>query len=255
MQSFDDRFLGALGRVHDAGEARRAAESAVQADPNSGEAQLALGFALVATDSKGANKRDALAAFGKAIVLDPRNPATHFGLGCGIRVFAQSEKDDAGRKAELARAVTALNEAVSLRPGYYEAHRELAFCYHLMDDTKAARREYQLANANRGAASDKDEVAGINLALSGLYQQEAQSSQGTKKEQCSAASSGYLDDAKEITPDLKKALTVLAAVGLKSRLTDFLPSELRQVLGELDQLRSGGVKGQIRRRIRVPGLP
>jgi hypothetical protein len=89
----------------------------------------------------------------------------------------------------------------------------------------------------------------------GLYQQEAQSSQGEKKEQCSAASSGYLEDAKEITPDLKKALTVLAAVGLKSRLTDFLPAELRQVLGELDVLRSGGVKEQIRRRIRIPGLP
>ena len=100
-----------------------------------------------------------MAAFGKAVLVQPRDASSHYGLGYAIRTFAQKIKDEGTRHAELQRAVASLKEAHNLRPGYYEAHRELAFCYHLLDNLPAARREYELANAHRGAATDENEVA------------------------------------------------------------------------------------------------
>jgi hypothetical protein len=115
--------------------------------------------------------------------------------------------------------VRALKAALDLRPDYYDAHRELAYCYHLLDDIAAARREYSLADANRGGATDAKEVAGLNLALADLYRRTAAASDDAMKQQCLAAANGYLADAREITPDLQGALDTLTAAGLKSHLT------------------------------------
>ena len=83
----------------------------------------------------------------------------------------------------------------------------------------SGRREYGLASANRGGASDEKEVAGLNLALADLYQQAAEAADGAAKQQYLAAAAGYLADANEMTPNVQGAMDVLAAAGLKSRLT------------------------------------
>ena len=226
--------------------ARKAADEAVKADANSAEAQRALGFALVATDDKGKNKRDALAAFAKAVALDAKDAANHYGLGFGIRAFAAQIKEEPARNAELERAVTSLKQSLDLRPDYYDAHRELAYCYHLMGQNQPARRQYEMANAHRGAATNDTEVAGVNCALSTLHKQEAQSASGERKQEHEAASGGYLEDAREITPNLEQALRMLSYVGLSARMTDYLPAELRRFL-------NFSVEQEIRNRIRLPG--
>ena len=120
--------------------ALRAANEAVKQAPAAGDAQSALGFAQIATDRDGKNKDEALAAFGKAVLLEPQNAAQQYGMGYGIRTYAQRIADEAARKSELQRAVATLKQALDLRPDYYEAHRELAFCYHLLDDLPARIR-------------------------------------------------------------------------------------------------------------------
>jgi tetratricopeptide (TPR) repeat protein len=228
--------------------ARRAADEAVKLDPSSAEAQLALGFALVAADRDGKNKGDAMAAFGKAALLQPKDAANQYGLGFGIRTFGAMLKDASARKSELERAVAVLKEALVLRPTYYEAHRELAFCYHLMDNLPAARQHYELANANRGAASDEDEVAAVNLSLASIHKQEAAGATGEKRQGKLAASDGYVADAKETRPNLARALRILNRNRLGSRLADFLPAEMRDLLNPL-----GAVKREIDAKIPIPG--
>jgi tetratricopeptide (TPR) repeat protein len=227
--------------------AHRAAEEAVQRDRASAEAQLALGFSLVATDQDGKNQSEAMAAFGKAVLLQPKDAATHFGLGYGIRTFAVAIKEGPARKAELERAVVALKEALALRPAYYEAHRELAFCYHQMEDLPAARHEYEQANANRGAASDEDEVAAVNLSLASIHKQEAESTTGDTRRDKLAASDGYVADAKETAPNLARALRILNRVRIGPRVIDFLPAEVRNV-----RALPGNVRGKIDSKIRNP---
>ena len=215
----------------DAGDlAKRAANAAVKIDSSSGEAQRALGLSLIASDNKGKNKRDALAALGKSVFLDPNDASNQYALGFGIRFFGQNIKDPDARTSELQRAVGALKQALALRPDYYEAHRELAYCYHLMDDTDNAMHEYEQANANRGKATDGDEVAGVNCALAVLDKEKASKSDGPTKDAYLAASDGYWSDAKEISPDLKKAMGVLRMAGLSTRLVDYLPPQLQQLM-------------------------
>lgn len=137
-----------------------------------------------------------------------------------------------------------MNEAVRLRPNYYEAHRELAFCYIALDDTPNALRECRLARANGGAAADANEIAGVEVAMAGLHEKQAQNSNGQAKADNEAASQGYLEDAKETTPDLKIALSILNAAGLSTSLSSYLPSELRPLL----DIR-GTVEGKIRQKL------
>lgn len=219
-------------------QALLAANQAVQLEAGSGDAQSALGFALVATDQDGRNKQAALAAFGKALFADPKDAGNYYGSAYGKRFFAMIEKDKDVRDNDLQSAISALKKALELRPDYYEAHRELAYCYHLLDQTDPAIHEYEMANATRGQASDKDEVAGENVALSGLHKQAATKSGGNKKQQHEAASDGYLTDAKEITPNLKQALGILAMVGLGTNLTNFLPTELQRMVDWKGTIRS-----------------
>ena len=222
---------------------QRAAREALKLDPSSAEANAALGFALLVTDRDGKNKEEALAAFGKAILFDSKDAANHYGLGYGIRYFAATLKEESSRNAELARAVTSLKEALNLRADYYEAHRELAYCYHLLEKGPEAQHEYEKANAYRGSASNSDEVAALNLSLSGLYRQQAKNAVGNKKTFLLAASDGYLGDAKDITPTLEAALRILTNAQVSTRLTDYLPSDIQKMMRDLkDKFKLPGFK-------------
>jgi tetratricopeptide (TPR) repeat protein len=245
------KFVVPQTAVDAAAFAKKAADEAVKLDASSGEAQLALGLALVASDKNGSNKNDALAALGKAAFLEPKNASTHYGMGFGIRNFGEDIKDENARKTELQRAVSELKQATDLRPDYYEAHRELAFCYHLMGDLSAAQREYELANSYRGAASDEDEIAAVNLSLAAIHTEEAsKSTDDNQKKEHLAASEGYQSDAKEVQPDLTRALMILSRASLGSKIQDFLPPEMKRVLSLPDDIRS-----KINVPIRIPGVP
>lgn len=225
--------------------AQKAAKEALALDANASEAYIAQGFALIASDKMGKHKSDALGAFGKAVFLDPKDATSNYGLGYAIRYFATFEKEDDERKTQVERAIKSFKTALEIRPNFYEAHRELAYCYHLQGQTNEAQKEYESASANRGAATDKDEVAGINVALSTLLQQRALGSSGLAKAGLLAASGGYLSDAKDLSPNLETALRFLKTAGLGRNLTDFLDSPLRGLYNKLPSIPG----------INFPGLP
>lgn len=217
----------------------KAAKAAVALDANSAEAERSLGFALVAQDVKLKDFDDPKTAFSSASFMDVKDPENHYGLGYCNRVYAQMIKDKDAKSAQLQQAITELNQAVAIRPQYYEAHLELAYCYHMMDDNTPAtkddhdnaEKEYQLAQANRTQATDGNEFAGTDVAMSALYEQDSKNtSDPDKKQQYSNASDGEISDAKEITPDLKQALTMLRTVGLSSNIEDYLPDSVRNLI-------------------------
>ncbi len=207
-----------------------AAEEALKIAPDSARSQLALGFALVVADPKGKNKSDVIKAFSAAVIGEPEDASNQYGMGYGIRYYAQFAPDESERKAEAQRAIPSLQQALKLRPDFYEAHREMAYCYHLLGETERAQQEYVMANANRGAATDRDEVAGLNVALAALHQQQATESKGEDSKEHEQASAAYLEDAREITPDLKQALKVLQLAGVDTNLRNFLPSEVQKLM-------------------------
>ena len=223
------------------------ANDAVKQDATSSEAQAALGFSFItlnATDQgkRDNNKRDSLAAFGRAVAFDDKNAANHYGYGYGIRYFANFAKDN-DKEKEVRRAVEAQKQAIALRPEYYDAHRERAICYQLLGESDEAIEEFKLAEACRGDASDPDDVAGSQVALAALHGQEAQNSTGEEKQQHEAESAGYLADAKETSNDEKLigALRGLQMVGLGGSLGSFLPTEFSQVLGAMQDPRGTAV--------------
>lgn len=229
---------------------QKAATEAVAADANSPEANLAQGYALAALDLKGKNKRAALAAFGKAVLLDESDASTHLGLGYGIRFYAVQEATDDERSAGVKRAITTLKQATKLRPNYYDAHRELAYCYVLLDDTDSAIAEANLASANRGAATDADEVAGIDVTMAGMHQKAAENATGDAKLAHQRASEGYMADAKETSTskDLKTAMDILNTVGVSSSLASYVPANLRPLMDI-----KGAIKDKIRDKFKLPG--
>jgi tetratricopeptide (TPR) repeat protein len=209
----------------------KAANAAIALDGTLAEAQRSLGFALVAQDTKLKNERAATKAFAQAAFMDDKDAANHYGLGYCKRVYAQQIKDKDKMNAQLQDGVTELNKAIALRPTYYEAHRELAYCYHLMGDRPNAEKEYQVAASYRGQASDGDEVAGADCAMSALYRQDAQETSDPKKKQdYLAASDGFISDAKDISPNLKAALTILRQAGLSTSVEDYLPDNVRNLI-------------------------
>lgn len=225
-----------------AGMAIKAADVALVLDENLAEAHAAMGFAQVATDDKGDNREDALKSFNKAIELDNQDAAHYFGLGYAYRVLALGNGEKA-TKRDIQAAIDAQNEAIKRRPEYYEAHLELAYCYHLLGDRPNARREYELANAYRGSATDKDEVGAANVALAALYGEEAKKAKGEDKERYASASKGYEEDAVEVSPNLERPLAILMRSGLGGRLRGFMPPTLEDVMG------------RVRSRIPIPSVP
>lgn len=209
----------------------KAARAAIAADSTSAEAQRALGFALVAQDTKLKNEQAATKAFAQAAFMDDNDAANHYGLGYCKRVYAQQITDKDAQTARLQEAVTELNRAIALRPAYYEAHRELAYCYHIMGDRPNAEKEYQIAEGYRGQASDENEIAGDDCAMSALYNQDAAAtSDPDKKQQYKNASDGCIEEAKDITPDLKAALGVLRQAGLSTSIEDYLPDSVKNLI-------------------------
>ncbi len=229
-----------------------AADKALKLDSKWADAHLARGFALVAADQHGERQAEAQSELGTAAFMAPNDAATHYGLGYGRRIFAVL-KDDAGRNADLKSAITAQEEALALRPDYYEAHLEEAYCYHLMGDNDHAMRQYELANANRGAASDKDEVAASNVALSALHREQAQKSTGDDKASQEKEAQGYQADGEEISPNLSRAMSLLGQVGLRTRLVDFLPTSVGRWMDPKAVVQSQ-IRGKLPN-ISIPGFP
>lgn len=231
--------------------ALKAARAGADIDPASVEAQLALGFSLVASDPGTKNKEAALDAFEKAVAAQPSNADAHFGLGYALRVYAPQEGKKTGhasrtllgsrllglcqvdvRRAALLGAVDQLTAAIRIRPDFFEARRELAYLYHLLDDDAAARRAYEEANCRRGHASDRSEVAAMNIALSALYRQESRQYRGRVQRQWQDAAKGYLADAHDYAGDtrhFKAALNILKRAGLASRVCPYLPQAERDL--------------------------
>jgi len=206
--------------------AMKAAISAVRADSHLAEAERALGFALVATDNRGSNKGDSLNAFRSAVFLDPADPVNHMALAFGMRNFSRFIKNQQERTGEVERAVEELKQAVQIRPNFYAAHRELAYCYHLLKNRRAAEAEYVRACANSGHAIDGNEVAGAMCALAILTKQDAADAPEGRKEALEEASHGYWASATDVCPDLKNALLSLLGAGLVNEIKNFIPQVL-----------------------------
>jgi tetratricopeptide (TPR) repeat protein/uncharacterized caspase-like protein len=215
--------------------AKVAAENAIRLEAKpSAPVLVARGLASIASDEKGKNKNEAMGFLGRA-ALDESDPEAQYALGLGIRYFAQS-LPEAARKAEMERARRTLDKAIALRPNFYEARREMAYCAHLMGDRELALREYEIASSYRGAASDADEVAGLEVSMSALHKQAAQEeTDPEKKKQHEEASEGYMEEAKETSGDkeLKLALSLMQAVGLRSSLMAYLPAGAQRIFGAI----------------------
>ncbi len=254
--STDKRPAGAFREPENAETAAalglKAAELAEALDEQSAEAQVARGFALMASDYSGDGKQNVLDALDQGRTLRSDDAETHWAAGYGRRYYAAFAKGKAGNERQVRDAIAAQEQALKLRPNYYEAHLELAYCYHLLGDRSQARRHYEQANACRADARDADEVAGANVALAALYGEEAKSTKGQESKQLDAASKGYEEDATAISPNLDRAVGILVRHGLGGRLQGFLPTN---AAGVLDRMRSRiglpsfpGVPG-------LPGLP
>jgi tetratricopeptide (TPR) repeat protein len=209
-------------------EAVRAAESAAQKAASLEDAQLALGYAYLLEE---ADRSKALASFVRASTIAPEDAEAYFGVGYTYRLLKQYEQ-----------AVPQLKKALELRPGYYEAHRELAYCYHSTGNSDGAVAEYHQAEGYRGETSNSGEVAGNQLALSALYTEKGQQVGGPEGEQYKKAGSGYGAEAREIDPTLKLALKTLNDAGLSNRMENYLPADVRKVLNDIPTNLPGKIK-------------
>jgi tetratricopeptide (TPR) repeat protein len=229
--------------------ARKAADEASKADANGVDAYLAQGFSLVAADREGKNAGDAIAAFRSAVTAAPNDATTNYALGFGQYFFSRFQKDRGPREQQLQDAITSLDRAITLRPNYYEALHIRAYCHHLLGHGKQAQQDYDAAIANRGSATDPDEVASLNVAQSALLREEAAGANGQQKTDLMNASDGYVSDAKDITPDLREALRMLKGAGFGGRLTDFLDAPLREIYNKIPSLPGLNLPG-----FSLPGL-
>ena len=201
----------------DAGKtAVKLAEQAAQKAPNSAEANLALGYAY---DLDPKDQQKALAAFVRASTIASDDAEGYYGVGYTYRLMKQ-----------YPQAIPQLKKALELRPDYYDAHRELAYCYHATNDTDNAIKEYNTATGYREETSSSGEMAGNHLALSALYQEKGQQVGGAEGEQISAAGKGNETEAREYDPTLRIAMKVLIDGGVSYRMQSYLPSDVRNLI-------------------------
>jgi tetratricopeptide (TPR) repeat protein len=200
-----------------AGDAIRDAELAVQNDDRLAEAHLALGFALLA---EGKDFDRALTAFIQASTIAPEDPEAYFGAGSVYRL-----------KQQCQQAVPQLKRAIDLRPNYYEAQREMAYCYHALGATDQAIRQYVVTISYRAATSDFSEYAANNLALGALYRKKGDEIGGALGEEYRKAGKACEDDAREYEPGLKGAVKKLALAGVLPFVGENAPPEIRNLPG------------------------
>jgi tetratricopeptide (TPR) repeat protein/uncharacterized caspase-like protein len=200
-----------------AGDAIRDAELAVQNDDRLAEAHLALGFALLA---EGKDYDRALTAFIQASTIAPEDPEAYFGAGSVYRL-----------KQQCQQAVPQLKRAIDLRPNYYEAQREMAYCYHALGATDQAIRQYVVTISYRAATSDSSEMAANNLALGALYRKKGDEIGGAVGEEYRKAGKACEDDAREYEPGLKGAVKKLALAGVLPFVGENAPPEIRNLPG------------------------
>lgn len=208
-------------------EAVRAAELAAKKAPDLAIVNLALGYAYTLEER---DRPKAISAFVRATTIAPDDPEGYFGVGYSYRLMKQ-----------YPQAVPQLKKALELRPDYYEAHRELAYCYHSSGDNDHAISEYNTATGYQSETNNSGEMAGNHLALSALYTEKGQQVGGADGDAIGKAGKGHETEARGYDPTLKAALKILGATGVTSRMTAYLPSEVRGLIN------TGGVS--------VPGLP
>jgi uncharacterized caspase-like protein/tetratricopeptide (TPR) repeat protein len=206
-------------------EAIRDAELAIQKNDNLAEAHLALGFALLA-DSKDYDR--ALAAFVRASTIAPDDAEAYFGVGYAYRLKQQCEQ-----------AVPQLKKAIELRPDYYEAQRELAYCYHTTGATDLAIKQYVVATSYRAQTKEASEYAANNLALAALYRKKGDEIGGAQAEEYRKTGKACEDDARKEEPDLKRAAKKLGSAGVLRFVQEKAPPEIRPFLQGLNFLNGG----------------
>jgi tetratricopeptide (TPR) repeat protein len=214
--SINQRSAKALKQKDAGKEAVRIAELAAKKSPDSEKVNLALGYAYSIDES---NRQKALSAFVKASTITPSDPEPYYGAGFSYRLMKQYQM-----------AIPQLNKALELRPDYYEAHRELAYCHHAEGNTDQAIKEYNTASGYQGETSNSGEMAGNHLALSALYVEKGQKVGGNEGQAYTQAGKGHESDARGYDPTLKAALKILTASGVSGRMTAYLPSEVRSLI-------------------------
>jgi tetratricopeptide (TPR) repeat protein len=209
-------------------EAVRAAELAVQKAPGLAASHIALGHAY------GLEERDrqkAISAFVKATTIAPEDAEGYYGIGLTYRLMKQYDQ-----------AIPQLNRAIQLRPDYYDAHRELAYCQHGVGNNDKAIRQYNMASSYRGETNNSGEMAGNHLALSALYTEKGQQVGGSEGEAYAQAGRAHESEARELDPTLKIALKVLRDSGLAFRMQQYLPAEVRSLIDDSGVKLPGGTK-------------
>jgi tetratricopeptide (TPR) repeat protein len=214
--SMNQRSAKAIKQKDAGKEAVRVAELAAKKSPESDNVNIALGYAYTLDER---DRSKALSSFVKASTISPSNPEAYYGVGYSYRLMKQYQQ-----------AIPQLNKALELRPDYYEAHRELAYCHHAEGDTDQAIKEYNTASGYQGETSNSGEMAGNHLALSALYAEKGQKVGGTEGQAYTQAGKGHESDARGYDPTLKAALKILTASGVSGRMTAYLPSEVRSLI-------------------------
>ncbi|HWO02257.1 MAG TPA: caspase family protein, partial [Blastocatellia bacterium] len=190
-------------------EAVRTAELAAKKAPDSAIVNLAVGYAYTLQER---DRPKALSAFVRASTIAPDDPEGYYGVGYSYRLMKQYQQ-----------GIPQLKKAIELRADYYEAHRELAYCYHALGDTDQAIKEYNIATGYTGETSNSGEMAGNHLALSALYTEKGEKVGGAEGEEISKAGKGHESEARDYDPTLKAALRILQTSGVSYRMQSYLP--------------------------------
>lgn len=138
---WDCQLGSAYIELREAGKAEEAFGRAAAADPHNAQARLGLAQADLLRDR---NETAAEHAF-EAVQLQHFLPEGHYLLGVALARHGAAAKGSAAESEELRHAVQFLGIAVSMQPGYLDAHRYLASIH-------ALRGEAELAAKHRGIA-------------------------------------------------------------------------------------------------------
>ena len=214
--SMNPRPSKAIKRKEAGKEALRAAELAAKKSPDLAVVNLALGYAYTLEER---DRPKAINAFVRASTIAPEDAESYYGVGYTYRLMKQYQQ-----------AIPQLKKALELRSDYYDAHRELAYCYHAEGNTDQAIKEYNTASGYQGETNNSGEMAGNHLALSALYTEKGQQVGGPEGDAIGKAGKGHETEARGYDPTLKAALKILTASGVSYRMTAYLPSEVRSLI-------------------------